>query len=89
MGGWPTNSVKRSASADRESPASRASDSSAHACDGRHVPPHPALTSPARRGTEEHLQTLFGSHASQIRTTPRDFTFRYHSAAHWVHVFRN
>ena len=20
--------------------------------------------------------------------TPRDFTFRYHSAAHWVHVFR-
>jgi ubiquinone/menaquinone biosynthesis C-methylase UbiE len=56
---------------------------------GRHVPPHPALTSPARWGTEEHLQKLFGAEASEIRTTPRDFTFRYHSAAHWVDVFRN
>ena len=31
MGGWPTNAVKRSARAERESPTSRASASSVHA----------------------------------------------------------
>jgi ubiquinone/menaquinone biosynthesis C-methylase UbiE len=55
---------------------------------GRHVPPHPALSSPARWGTEEHLHRLFGADASEVRTTPRDFTFRYRSSGHWVEVFR-
>jgi ubiquinone/menaquinone biosynthesis C-methylase UbiE len=55
---------------------------------GRHVPPPAGLTSPARWGTEEHLATLFGSAASEIRVTPRDFTFRYVSSAHWIDVFR-
>ena len=56
---------------------------------GRHVPAPAGLTSPARWGTLEHLQLLFGDAASEIHTTPRDFTFRYRSAAHWIEVFRN
>jgi hypothetical protein len=56
---------------------------------GRHVPPPAGLTSPARWGTLEHLQLLFGDAASEIHTTPRDFAFRYRSPAHWIDVFRN
>jgi SAM-dependent methyltransferase len=55
---------------------------------GRHVPPPAGLTPPARWGTTEHLETLFGAGATQIRSTPRDFMMRYRSAAHWVEVFR-
>ena len=55
---------------------------------GRHVPPPAGLTSPARWGTEDYLSALFGDGAAEIRTTYRDFTFRYHSAAHWIDVFR-
>jgi ubiquinone/menaquinone biosynthesis C-methylase UbiE len=56
---------------------------------GRHVPPPAGLTSPARWGTEEHLQALFGHGAAEIRLTTRFFTFRYSSPRHWVEVFRN
>jgi ubiquinone/menaquinone biosynthesis C-methylase UbiE len=55
---------------------------------GRHVPPPAGLTSPARWGTEEHLQGLFGHGAAGIRVTTRFFTFRYSSPQHWVEVFR-
>jgi ubiquinone/menaquinone biosynthesis C-methylase UbiE len=55
---------------------------------GRHVPPPAGLISPARWGTEEHLQALFGHAAREIRVTPRDFMFRYSSPQHWVEVFR-
>ena len=55
---------------------------------GRHVPPPAGLASPARWGTPEHLQLLFGNEARQIHTTPRDYMFRYRSAAHWIDVFR-
>jgi SAM-dependent methyltransferase len=55
---------------------------------GRHVPPPAGLTPPARWGTPEHLEALFGAGAAQIRSTPRDFMFRYRSAAHWIDVFR-
>jgi len=55
---------------------------------GRHVPPPAGLTPPARWGTPEHLEALFGDGAAQIRSTPRDFMFRYRSAAHWIDVFR-
>lgn len=55
---------------------------------GRHVPPPPALTPPSRWGTEEHLNHLFGASASDIRTTLRNYVFRYRSAAHWIDVFR-
>jgi hypothetical protein len=56
---------------------------------GRHVPPPPALTPPARWGTEEHLDALFHAGASDIQVARRDFVFRYRSAEHWIDVFRN
>ena len=56
---------------------------------GRLVPPPAGLTPPARWGTEEHLEHLFGGSASDIQTTRRDFVFRYRSPQHWVDVFRN
>ena len=55
---------------------------------GRHVPPPPALTPPARWGLDDHLERLFRDAASDIRTIPRDFVFRYKSAQHWIDVFR-
>jgi SAM-dependent methyltransferase len=55
---------------------------------GRHVPPSPLVTPPSRWGTDDHLQVLFGAAASEIRTTSRDFVFRYRSAEHWIDVFR-
>ena len=56
---------------------------------GRYVPPPAALTPPARWGTGEHLEHLFRASASDIKTTPRDFFFRYRSPQHWVDVFRS
>jgi SAM-dependent methyltransferase len=55
---------------------------------GRHLPPPPGVTPPPRWGLPEHLELLFGGAAAQIRTTPRDFMFRYRSASHFVDVFR-
>ncbi len=55
---------------------------------GRHVPPPPGLTPPARWGTEDHLELLFRASASDITTTYRDFVFRYRSPEHWIEVFR-
>ena len=55
---------------------------------GRHLPPPAGLTPPPRWGVPEHLELLFGAGAAQIRTTPRDFMFRYRSAAHMIDVFR-
>lgn len=42
----------------------------------------------SRWGLEAHLDQLFGASASEIRTTPRDFVFRYRSPTHWIEVFR-
>ena len=55
---------------------------------GRHVPPPVALTPPAQWGVDDYLERLFREAASDIRTTPRDFAFRYKSAQHWIEVFR-
>jgi SAM-dependent methyltransferase len=54
----------------------------------RHVPPPAGVTPPPRWGLPEHLELLFGSGAAVIRTAPRDFMFRYRSAAHMIEVFR-
>jgi ubiquinone/menaquinone biosynthesis C-methylase UbiE len=56
---------------------------------GRHVPPPAGLTPPSRWGLPDHMERLFGTEAARIRTTPRDFLFRYRSAAHWIEVFRS
>jgi ubiquinone/menaquinone biosynthesis C-methylase UbiE len=55
---------------------------------GRYVPPPAGVTSPARWGVESHVRELFGERAAEIRAVPRDFMFRYRSAAHFIDVFR-
>lgn len=55
---------------------------------GKYVPPAPGLQSPVLWGTQARLETLFGRSAAEIRVVSRQFNFRYHSAAHWLEVFR-
>ncbi len=55
---------------------------------GRWVPPAPGLRPPAAWGTDARLKELFGKGATSIRSTRRDFVFRYTSPEHWVDVFR-
>jgi ubiquinone/menaquinone biosynthesis C-methylase UbiE len=54
----------------------------------RHVPPPPALQSPASWGIRGRIGDLFEPHASSIRMAQRNFTFRYRSPDHWLDVFR-
>ncbi len=56
---------------------------------GAYVPPPAGLRSPALWGTEAHLVSLFGPYARDIRVERKMFPFRYHSAAHFVQVFRD
>lgn len=56
---------------------------------GTHVPPPAGLQSPALWGTEAHLVALFGPRARDMRVEHKLFPFRYHSAAHFVNVFRD
>jgi len=55
---------------------------------GRYIPPVAGIKSPSLWGTESRLADLFGPGASAIRTTRREFVFRYRSPAHWIEVFR-
>jgi SAM-dependent methyltransferase len=55
---------------------------------GRHLPPPPGVQPPSLWGLESHLRTLFGDGVAGISVTPRHFTFRYRSAAHFIEVFR-
>ena len=55
---------------------------------GKYLPPAPGVQSPALWGTQARLETLFGRAAKEIRVVSRQFNFRYHSAAHWLEVFR-
>jgi len=55
---------------------------------GRYVPPPAGVQPPSLWGTQEHLRTLFGETAAAVQATPRDFAFRYRSAAHFIDVFR-
>ncbi len=55
---------------------------------GRYVPPPAGVSPPSLWGTEAHLHTLFGDMAAAVEATPRVFTFRYRSAAHFIEVFR-
>ncbi len=56
---------------------------------GGYVPPPPGLNSPAAWGTEPFLQEHFGAQVENIRATPRQYIFRYHSPAHWLDLFRS
>src|SRR3546814_9925143 len=55
---------------------------------GKHVPPPPGAKSPALWGTRAQLAALFGPHASSIKSTQRNFVFRYRSPEHWLEVFK-
>lgn len=55
---------------------------------GRYVPPPAGVQSPLLWGTRDHLHDLFGDRAASIRAEPRDFMFRYRSAAHFIDVFK-
>jgi len=55
---------------------------------GKYIPPAPGMKSPGLWGTKARLAELFGASAREIRTTSREFNFRYKSPAHWIEVFR-
>ena len=55
---------------------------------GKHLPPPAGVKSPALWGTPARLAELFGAQAAAIKSTPRDFVFRYRSPAHFLEVFR-
>jgi ubiquinone/menaquinone biosynthesis C-methylase UbiE len=55
---------------------------------GKYIPPAPGVKSPALWGTQARLAELFGKSTQEIRTTSREFAFRYRSSAHWIEVFR-
>jgi SAM-dependent methyltransferase len=56
---------------------------------GAHVPPPAGLKSPALWGVREHVAGLMGDAAAEVRADLRIFNFRYHSAAHWIQIFRD
>jgi SAM-dependent methyltransferase len=55
---------------------------------GRYVPPPAGIRSPLEWGVESRLRELFGAGVQTVSVAPRDFVFRYRSAAQWLHTFR-
>lgn len=55
---------------------------------GSYIPPAPGVQSPMRWGSEEGIAMLFGDAAQSAQITRHNFVFRYHSAQHWLQVFR-
>ena len=55
---------------------------------GKYIPPAAGVKSPVLWGTEARLQELFGERLDTLRIEHKNFVFRYHSAAHWLEVFR-
>jgi ubiquinone/menaquinone biosynthesis C-methylase UbiE len=56
---------------------------------GAYIPAPAGLKSPALWGTEPHIVELFGAQSADIKTVRKNFNFRYHSAAHWLQIFRD
>jgi ubiquinone/menaquinone biosynthesis C-methylase UbiE len=54
----------------------------------QYLPPPAGAKSPALWGTRERLSELFGPCAKSIDAQPRQFVFRYRSAAHFIDVFK-
>ena len=54
----------------------------------RHVPGPPGIESPLLWGTEQHLASLFGEAATDIRSVPRTFTLRFTSPEVFVADYR-
>ena len=55
---------------------------------GKYLPPAAGVKSPALWGTEARLRELFGELSESMTIERKHFVFRYHSAAHWLEVFR-
>jgi len=55
---------------------------------GKYVTPAAGLKSPALWGTEARLRELFGERLDKIAIERKSFVFRYHSATHWLEIFR-
>jgi ubiquinone/menaquinone biosynthesis C-methylase UbiE len=55
---------------------------------GKYVPPAVGIKSPALWGTRARIAELFEPHASSIRSTQRNFVFRYRSPEHWLDIFK-
>jgi ubiquinone/menaquinone biosynthesis C-methylase UbiE len=55
---------------------------------GKYLPPPAGVKSPALWGTEARIAEMFGASASDIRSEPRHFMFRYRSPAHFIEVFK-
>ena len=55
---------------------------------GKHLPPPPGVSSPARWGNPQWLQEQFGASATAVTTRTTDFLFVYRSPGHFLDVFR-
>lgn len=55
---------------------------------GKHLPPPAGVKSPALWGTGARITEMFGPQAAAIEIKQRAFVFRYHSAEHWLEVFK-
>jgi len=55
---------------------------------GKHMPPPSGAKSSALWGTRARINEMFEPHASSIKSAQRNFVFRYHSADHWLEVFK-
>ncbi len=55
---------------------------------GKYLPPPAGVKSPALWGTDARIAELFGKAAAAIAIERRAFTFRYHSAEHFLDVFK-
>ncbi len=55
---------------------------------GKYLAPAAGVKSPALWGTEVRLRELFGERLDSMAIERKHFVFRYHSAAHWLEVFR-
>ena len=54
---------------------------------GRHLPPPAGVPSPALWGTEARLAELFPD--DEVKASRQTFNFRYHSAEHWLEIFKS
>jgi ubiquinone/menaquinone biosynthesis C-methylase UbiE len=55
---------------------------------GKYLPPPTGVKSPAVWGMRDWVEMTFGTAASAIAAVPRHFVFHYHSAQHFLDIFR-
>lgn len=54
-----------------------------------YIPPTPGVPSPTNWGDPERLRELFVDDVTGVRSTTREFIFRYRSPEHWLDHFKN